>query len=267
MSLFDKFSGERKIPQAETGSYYGKFFIIPKDPESANIMRKVDEQTALIVNAKYNITLHGVWQSTTIATVMTKTILRDLVTHIKRGEKGIGNNFYDIFSTIVSVKKNENAEKEGNINVFFEPGNFVFEMIKNGPEEIPEYKEPVNVETYFLTGNNEDDMELTGLDKVCAYILQNEHGIKCNNKMIVTAISVEYFKNLFTQIITELVSPINEENIDDERLVTVNFNDYIEIHGLYKDRTASIKMRPGFDAKLAIKNDEFTEQTIGYGDA
>ena len=41
------------------------------------------------------------------------------------------------------------------------------------------------------------------------------------------------------------------------------FNDNIEIHGMMKDGTVSIIMRPGMNAKLLIKCDELTEHTMG----
>lgn len=243
---------------------YGKLFTIPQDPADREFLLAVDRRARSDINRKYGILLDYDWQANTIANSLIETIIADLSFRMKNGERrGIGIRFYDIITAVVSIKKNADAEKEGNINIFFEPGERANELIANGPDT-EEYTEKISPENKFLTGDPEDDDIYKNLEYHARYKLSSVNGVMMPEhlRFAVFAIGYTFLESLYLEILYRL-SNMDNNDPTEEKLVTVNFNDNIEIHGSMKNNEVKIFMRPGLNAKLLIKSDEFTEDTMG----
>ena len=245
------------------GNAYGKLFVIPQDPGDREFLLSVDRRARSEINRIYGILLDYDWQANTIANSVVETIISDLAFMLKSGgNKGIGIEFYDIIKAIVSIKTNEKAEKEGNINIYFEPGSKAISLIENGPDKT-EYVDKVNVLDKFLTGDPTEDELYKNLEYHTRYNLSSTNGVMIPDhlKFSVFAIGYTFLECIYIEILYRLA---NMDAADgEEKLVSVNFNDNIEIHGVMKDGTVNIIMRPGMNAKLLIKCDELTEHTMG----
>ncbi len=246
-----------------SGSAYGKLFIIPQEPSDYEFLLAVDHRTRSEINRIYGIMLDYDWQANTIANTMIETIINNLAFMLRSGSSnGIGIEFYDIIRAIVSIKTNEKAEKEGNINIYFEPGSKVTGLIENGPDRT-EYAEKIDPMKRFLTGHEDDDTLYKNLEHHTRYNLSSINGIMIPDhlRFSVFAIGYTFLECIYLEILYRLANMDAEDG--EEKLVSVNFNDNIEIHGIMKDGTVNITMRPGMNAKLLIKCDELTEHTMG----
>jgi len=246
-----------------SGSAYGKLFVIPQDPSDREFLLSVDRRARAELNRIYGILVDYDWQANTIANSVIETLITDLAFMLKNGaNNGIGIEFYDIIKAIVSIKTNEKAEKEGNINIYFEPGAKAISLIENGPDKI-EYEEKVDPATRFLTGDPAEDDLYKNLEYHTRYNLSSVNGITIPDhlKFSVFAIGYTFIECIYLEILYRLANMDGEDG--EEKLVSVNFNDNIEIHGIMKNGTVNITMRPGMNAKLLIKCDEVTEHTMG----
>ena len=245
------------------GGSYGKLFIIPQDPVDREFLQSVDRRTRSEINRIYGILVDYDWQCNTIANAMVETIISDLAFMLKSGSSGgVGIEFYDILRAIVSIKTNEKAEKEGNINIYFEPGSKITGLIENGPDKT-EYGEKIIPMQRFLTGDADEDNLYRNLEYHTRYNLTSINGIMIpeHQKFFTFAIGYTFIECIYLEILYRLANM--DAGDGEEKLVSVNFNDNIEIHGIMKDGTVNITMRPGMNAKLLIKCDELTEHTMG----
>ena len=258
---------EMKFPMdSNMGGAYGKLFIIPQDPNDREFLLSVDRRTRSELNRIYGILMDYDWQANTIANGVVETLIADLAFMLKSGaSNGIGIEFYDILRAIVSIKTNEKAEKEGNINIYFEPGSKVVSLIENGPDT-REYEVKINPMEKFLTGNVEDDNLYKNLEYHARYNLSSVNGIMIpdHQKFSVFAVAYTFLECIYLEILYRLSNM--DSNDGEEKLISVNYNDNIEIHGIMKNGTVTITMRPGMNAKLLIKADDLTEHTMGDDD-
>ena len=224
----------------------------------------VDRRARAEIQRIYGILVDYDWQANTIANGVIETLITDLAFMLKNGaNNGIGIEFYDIIKAVVSIKTNEKAEKEGNINIYFEPGSKAISLIENGPDTTTEYVDKIDPSTRFLTGDPAEDDFYKNLEYHTRYNLSSVNGIMIPDhlKFSVFAIGYTFLECLYTEILYRLANMDAEDG--EEKLVSVNFNDNIEIHGIMKNGTVNITMRPGMNAKLLIKCDEVTEHTMG----
>lgn len=247
-------------------SGYGKLFEIPQAESDYEFLRAVDSKTMAELNNKYGILMDYPWQANTIAKGLISTLITDLAFRLRSGGgSGIGIEFYDIIRIITSIKTNDKAEKEGNINIIFEPGSKVDELIKHGPSQ-ERYDTKIIPAQQFRTGNADDDKFYSDLEFHTRYNLSSTNGILLGDKhqFMVFAIGYTFLESLYLEILYRLSNMDVEEG--EEKIVSVNFNDIFEIHGVEKNGEVNINMRPGVDAKLLIKCDEITEHTMGDDD-
>ena len=248
-----------------TTSSSGKFYVIPQDANDYDILGAVSAKTRSDVEMKYGFYMDSDWQTNTVANCVVETMLGEMNYKFGSGNgtSGIGVSFFDLFSAKISLKTNGKAEKEGNINIYFEPGSRVRKLIEEGPPKV--HSGPrINPVDELLTDDQVENDFLLQLDKHASYELNRCYGIMITSKktLITTAITLKFFENLFTELIVRATA----DTIDDdgsEKLVTVNFNDIIEIHVAKKGDDMNVYMRPGMNAKLLIKNDQATEHTLG----
>lgn len=240
----------------------GKLFRVPQDPNDKEFLYMIDKRTKLQMARNYNILLDYDWECNTIANCFLETVINNLAVKMKEGSKNFGIALGDTLNIIVSIKTNDKAEKEGNINIYFEPGKKLDSFISDGPGEIF-YDSPVDVNTIFLTGDVYEDDLNKALCHHARYNLASNYGIVFSDSISfgVMAIALNFLENIYLEILQRLQTEELAEG--EERLISVNFNDLIEIHGVMKDNRVAINMRPGMFSKLLIKSDESTEDTMG----
>lgn len=244
---------------------YGKFFVIPQDPADRAFLEAVDNRTRANVASRYRLLVDYAWQCNTIANVLLETIIEQLAMLLKQENRdGIGIAFYDLLNSIVSIKHNDKAEKEGNINIYFEPGTRVTELIKNGPDE-SEPENPVSPYEHFKPDDAVEAEFIRNLDYHTKYVLSVKHNIMFPDHLKLPAIAIGYtfLENIFIELLYRLSNKPDSDDGSGEKIVSVNFNDLVEFHAVLKDGAATINMRPGMNSKLLIKCDELTEHTLG----
>ena len=244
-------------------SSYRKLFVIPQDPEDRRFLQAVDRKTMVDVENIYGSFIDYDWQANTITNCLVETFISTLAFMLESGaaSNGVGIKFYDILQLAVSIKTNDKAEKEGNINIYFKPGEKIESLITDGPQEYSNVK--ISAQERFTVKDPEEELFYSQLDKNARYRLNIEHGIVLLDhlKYTVFAIAYTFFENLYCEILYRL-SNLGDDS--EEKLISVNFNDNIEIHGtLDENGNARITMRPGMNAKLLIKCDKVTENTMG----
>ena len=245
----------------------GRYFIIPQDPQDREILEAIDNRTRVEADFKWGFIMDYTWQANTVANTLLEIIIKNL--NLKLKESGsdtpLGYAFFDLFAVVVSMKSNERAEKEGNINVLFEPGSRVMDLIKNGPPEPYSGKRISPAEVFLDSENEAAGRDVQNIDYHARYELGISHGIRVRDEppLIATAIAYSFFESLFIELLVRVSQgdPLGE---GETRLVSVNFNDLVEVHAILDhDGGVKIRMRPGMQAKLLIKNDEVTEDTMG----
>ena len=238
-----------------------RLFVIPQDEQDYQLLSKVDNRTRITVRDKYGFILDYNWQSNTIANCLIENLILHLSFKVKEIGKGVGDNFFDLFSASVSIKRNEKAEKEGNINIYFQPGKVIDDLIKDGPDDNGPLQIKLNPEEVFKSDNQEDREFYKNLEYQTRYELGTNHGIMFPQtaKYYCFAIGYEFIRNLIIEMLYELSS---KDKDSEEKMITVNFNENIEFHALIKDDLVTVTMRPGMNAKLLIKSDEITENTL-----
>lgn len=251
----------------------GKFFVIPQNPADHEFLLAVDRKTRSDIDLKYGFLADYDWMCNTVANMF----FEGMIGHLKyfldeNGFEGgsAGVSFYDLFSATISNKVNEHAEKEGNLNIYFEPGKRVTELIENGPPQLPDRIERVSMADAFSTDDPEENDFMIRLDNYCKFEVNKKHGIKLGEKSPLASVGVAYtfFENLFIELIVRANDQRkrtldNTDGSDDDAMVTVNFNDNIEFHCVVSDGMATVMMRPGMNVKLLVKNDGLTESTMG----
>lgn len=251
-----------------THERYGKFFITPQDPHDMEILLAVDRRTRSDIEIKYGFIGDYDWEMNTVTNVFFETMIALMKYLFQDGSIGNGNpdgmgfKFYDLFSAIVSNKVNEHAEKEGNLNIYFDTAERVDDLIANG---IPGTftGEKMTMQARFMTGDPEEDEFLARIDKQTKFDLARSNGIQIGDKNLFATCGIAYtfFENLFIELLVRTVA--QKPGVGEEAMTSVNFNDNIEFHCVIKDGAATIMMRPGMNVKMLIKNDGFTEKTMG----
>lgn len=245
---------------------YGKFFVIPQSPQDREILEAVDNRTRANVAKRYSILIDYVWQCNTIANCLVEVIIEQLATLLRNESRdGVGIAFVDLLDSIVSIKQNDKAEKEGNINIFFNAGTRVTHLIENGPDDDP--PTPMSARDRFWTDDHNENQFIMNLDYHARYALSTKNSIMFPEhlQLPVIAIGYTFLENIFVELLYRLsqMSASDDPESPEEHIVSVNFNDLIEFHAVMKDGGVTFNMRPGLNAKLLIKCDEITEHTMG----
>lgn len=250
----------------------GKFFVIPQNRADYEFLLAVDRKTRSDIDLKYGFLADYDWMCNTVANMFFESMIGHLKYFLEENgaETGTaGVSFYDLFTARISNKVNEHAEKEGNLNIYFEPGDRVRDLIENGPPKLPDRIERVSMSEAFTTDDPEENDFLLRLDNYCKFEVNKRHGIRIGEKTPLASVGVAYtfFENLFIELLVRASeqrrSTADAVDGEDDAMVTVNFNDNIEFHCVVTDGTASIMMRPGMNVKLLVKNDGMTESTMG----
>lgn len=236
-------------------------FIIPPDVQDNEDLRAIDGIAKENARIKHRLFINRTWEANTITYTVVETILKVLSESILRNGIGILSDeadntidFYDLLQVVATYKKNEKAEKVGNINVKFFAGSRVNEIISDdtptGQEKI-EYMEAKAAYSFPENASLTDAM--LKIDNAARRHLKDKFSILLPNSFNAIAIAYVFLEALYRHLVTKLVR--SEKNS-----VMINFNDIIEFHALRKEgNTVDIRLRPGMEAKLIIKSDQTTE--------
>ena len=238
---------------------------IPQDKQARDFLLAIDQQTKIDVDQRFGFIINQDWHCNTIANCTVEAIISAMNADMKMyGAPTARINFYDLFIAKVTTKVNENAEKEGNINVSFEPGPTANNLITT---EVPKNEENVDKcdpKEYFKIEDvdiNADQLAAMNeaylnIDRKARYTLSNNYAITITDDNALCAFAVTYLfiLNIFRKLLQDLGDDPTKH------LVSVNFNDNIEFHAMRDDEGyVKLAMRPGLNAKLLIKSDETTE--------
>lgn len=241
------------------GSAYN-FCVIPNEPVQHDDLLNVDRKTKEALRMRHRLFINGDWEANTIAVKTIETIILSLHSHIqKNGVKILENaeanqiNFYNLLEISATNKKNDKAEKVGNINVIFRPGSSVDAIISN---EVPPEKREIEFVTPEAAYTFPDDTEMTNamliIDKAARRNIVDKHNIMLPKAWYAIATTFIFIENLYEELVRKLV-------LGGKNSASINFNDIIEFHATKKGEGCIINLRPGMGAKLIIKSDNATE--------
>jgi hypothetical protein len=236
----------------------GKLYVIPNDPVMHEQLLAIDRMTKDTMAMRHKAILSQDWQCNTIACCYLECLIEDLGLEMRQTNSNASLNFYDLMQMNVTIKRNEDAEKEGNINIEFIAGDRIADIIgKSIADASNEQKETyIDPEIAFGFGGDKNApgyVRFANIDRATIMMLSRKYYIVSPKEWFVTAISYTFLENLIKYMVIKLVN-------EGTSLVSINFNDIIEFHATrVDDESVSITMRPGMDAKLLIKSDELTE--------
>lgn len=237
-----------------------KNYIIPLDPETREDLLCVDRATKEDLRDRHRMYLNHDWECNTIANTTIESLIKILYAHIK--ENGVNVlelddgalNFYDLIEMAVSNKKNEDAEKEGNINIKFFPGEKVEEIISDDTPR--DQREVVYMEAkaaYSYPEDTDRTKAMLKIDNISRRMLSDKFAVILPNDYMAISATCIFLENMYRVLVQKLVN-------SGKSMVSINFNDIVEFHAIRKENNAvDIKLRPGMGAKLIIKSDESTE--------
>lgn len=240
-------------------------YVIPQDEDTRISILNIDRNTKIDLRRYHRFILDNDWQCNTIANTTIEHIVKVLYSHLTSRSSDVlryipgcdntnsGLNFYDLLIVKTSAKKNENAEKEGNINVSFYPGPAVDAIISdNTPREERKYEYIAADARYSFPDDPDLTKAMLKIDRLTRTSLGDKNGIILPKEYMAIATTYLFLENMYRELIYKLV-------LTKKPAVTINFNDIIEFHATLKKDGVEIKLRPGMGAKLIIKSDETTE--------
>ena len=241
--------------------------IVPQDKDTCVFLYDVDCETKVDLETWFCNIINYDWHCNTIANCTVEAIIKAMNVDMKESfAKSARFNFYNLFLVRVTTKINEHAEKEGNINVAFEPGPTAIELINTPISKVDEIHEKYDCMKFFTIENPEEDPIILqaqnekygNIDRQARYVLSNNYAITIpdSNKYMAFGVTYLFIRNIFRKLLREIGAH------PELNLISVNFNDNIEFHVMRDEddpEKVTLAMRPGLNAKLLIKSDETTE--------
>lgn len=241
-----------------------RMLIFPSNPNDRIDLQAIDQKTKEDLRLRHKIFIQKDWECNTTAYLFISNMCRVINSHILENgvevlvhAEGSELNFYDLFKVSVTNKKNESAEKTGNINV-------KFNTEKKADVIIADYENTDN--TYIdskVAYVFPDDINLTNaflkIDELTRLKAKDKFDVIIPNKWMSVAITHIFIENVYRYMIEKIVKT-------DKNSIMINFNDIIEFHVMRKNDGFMVKLRPGYGAKLIVKSDESTEAENDEGD-
>lgn len=229
------------------------YLISPTDPAQKAITEKIEKAMRNELISSLHIKLNPTY-ATTITCVYLEATVRVLVKLMRENRGDAAINFLDLFTVASNNRENEDADKDGNINVKFIPGKTVESIMER--DYAPQMADP-NIWKGTI-------MEV--IEKECARILKTKHRMNGADNSNWTKIAYLYLVYLFKTL--KLMSRVGYEN--GTVSVMINFLEMFEVHANMEQipnednpdviqEKITVKIRPGFEAKLLIKDDNVTE--------
>ena len=236
-------------------------YVYPIDKESRDDVLIVDRLTKEELRLKHRLYLQTDWESNTVANAVMETALRvmyaqimNMGVHVLDDDMDNTLIFYDLIEIAASNKKNESAEKTGNINVIFTPGERVKDIIS---DDTPINERKIEYCDFRKVYTIPDDEALTNvmhrIDTIARKLLLEKYSLALSADWSAIATAYIFLENMYRQLIMKL-------NASDKKMVIINFNDLIEFYAQKNSNgEAQVFTRPGMGAKLIIKSDATTE--------
>jgi hypothetical protein len=242
-----------------------RLYVIPQDEETRISILNADRNTKEDLRRLHRFYIEHDWQSNTIALTTLGTIVKVLYSHLTSGHSdvfrfvpgsdsmNVSLNFYDLLEIRTTAKKNDNAEKEGNINIAFYPGSAVDAIISDDtPREDRKYEFIAAEARYSFPNDAELTKAMLKIEGYARASLGEKNGILLPKEFMALSTTYIFLENLYRELIYKL-------KLTKKPSVTINFNDLIEFHAITKKDEVDIRLHPGMEAKLNIKSDETTE--------
>lgn len=249
--------------------FNGRMFVIPQIEDNREFLLAVDRRTKETVRRKFGLYSEYDWECNTIATVTLSNMIKvlylnivgtltDILGVLKEDEEH--NAFVDFFGLIKVMpthRRNEKAEKTGSINCVFYPGKRVNDIIEDQDSRDDGKIDKCELETYFLSENENVDKAWDMFDKTVRNELSDKYAILLKHHYAAIAITECFLENLYRELILRLVG-------SQEMTCSQNINDYFEINAIAStDRNGAVGvtfvMQPGKNGKCNIKSDLTTE--------
>jgi hypothetical protein len=247
---------------------------IPRDPDSKAALQTIDMNTMEEVRIRYTpvtINLDRVFAANTISNVFIESLITVLGMVIRREKNYKPIAFYDLFSLVPVYKENERAEKEGNINLDFQIGPRVRELLEDNISREARMHDKVDMIKKFFKTN--EDQQTWNYIRMAAAIAQDAlidrfgiviAGIPSNEledtedverysvPISIPAITYNFIENLIREL-GYMLANLKED------VAFINFNDTMEFTAIDDKNGVKVMIRPGLNAKLLIKDDFSTE--------
>lgn len=228
------------------------YLITPVDQAQRIVTEKIEAAARNKLISDYKIRLNPGYM-TTISCVYVEALIKTLIALMRENHGEAAINFLDLFTISSTNRENDDADKDGNINVKYTPGTTALSIMDR--DFAPVMEEGMWAKTIIDHVENE-----------CASILSHKHKITANNKRNWTKVAYCYFEYLFRTL--KLMAKVGQEN--GSPAVMINFLEMFECHAQVESipnpenpdlvaENVVLKIRPGFQSKLLIKDDGITE--------
>lgn len=244
-----------------------RMYIIPQDVETREDILNIDRSTKEDIRLKHRLYLNSDWECNTVSNTVVEALVRILYSHIKDNGVHVLDtlddnelDFYGLLTIAASNKRNESAEKTGNINVKFKPGYRVKEIIELSKNNVNEEYEFIAIDAaYSYPDDTDRTAAVLKVDKIARKVLADKYSLILPKDFQAVATAVVFLENLYKHLIYKVTST-------EKTSTMINFNDIIEFHATRKGDEIDIRLRPGMGAKLIIKSDESTEDEDALSD-
>lgn len=228
------------------------YLVVPSDPAQRAVTEKVEIMSRTKLISDYKIRLNAGYM-TTIACVYLESLITILVKLMRQTNGDSKINFLDMFTVESVNRENDDADKDGNINIKFIPGTVIQSIMERDFAPI-------------ITEDMWDETVIMHVEAECKKILQTKHKMNSPSGSIWTKIAFVYFEYLFRML--KMLGKAAHDN--GNTAASINFLELFEAHVTVDvvtnpenpdlvSETYTCKLRPGFQAKLLIKDDGVTE--------
>ena len=230
------------------------YLISPTDEAQRVVTEKIEKACRNKLVGDYKIRLNPGY-TTTITCVYVESLIRVLI-KVMRENRGDGSiNFLDLFTVSSSNRENDEADKDGNINVKFTPGSLCAAIMDR------DYCPVIEPKMW-------QDTIITMVEKECSHILATKHKMTSSSVQNYTKIAFCYIEFFFRTL--KLMAKVARDNGNFAAMI--NFLEMFEAHATIESQenpenpeleheVITVKLRPGFQAKLLIKDDGITESS------
>lgn len=242
-----------------------RMLVVPSNQNDKIDLQAIDQKTKEDLRLRHKIFIQKDWECNTTAFLFVSNMCRVINSHILNNgvevlvhAEGSELNFYDLFKVSVTNKKNENAEKTGNINVKFTPEkkvDLIAADYENTDNTFFDFKA-----AYVYPEDEAMTNAFLQIDELTRRKAKEKYDVVLTHKWMSVAITHLFIENVYRYMIEKLVKTGRNS-------LMINFNDIIEFHIMKsKGGEFDIRLRPGYGAKLMVKSDESTEAENEEGD-
>lgn len=225
----------------------GLTLLIPTVKSMYDSLQVVDRLTKDKMRSLCGTNLQYEWLATTVAAAYLENSFKTLAIQItKLGYESSVVNINNLLVMTPSVRRNTEAEKEGNINMVFKQGSMEPLVPALAPTGTLKLLSPTDPNMFNI---------LDLVDKTTKVEVYKKYGITVSDSWLCTTIASYYIESMYEYVTSKVTDPSF-----DSKVASINLFDDIEIYGAKHDDTVKISIHPGVDAKLFIKCDALTEE-------